>query len=253
MTSITAANLPREARALLDAIAQGESDPTARREGISPYVILYGGGSFEGMPDREGYNGFPDWPGKDNSHAAGRYQFEPATWKSIVADFPAGTPNFRNPGDQDWGAWFLAQRDFESRAGAPLLGQLQAGVTQHIGGTLQSTWTSLSDSTFPGRYTAALMAIPETPPPTIPPVVVQPPIQPLPPVVPPVQPPIVPPPPVVPPSPFADLIGQVQTVIENVNQGHAFVLAHVPETAKPEVDRAYAAVLRSVLVAMLSQ
>lgn len=153
---MTSANLPREARALLDAIAQGESDPSAKREGISPYVILYGGGSFEGMPDRTGYNGFPEWAGKDNSHAAGRYQFEPATWRGIVPRFGPAIPNFRNPDDQDWGAWFLAQQDYQARSGAPLLNALQVRDIGGIGGVLQPTWTSMSNVTFSDRYAMAL-------------------------------------------------------------------------------------------------
>ena len=156
---MTASNLPREARALLDAIAQGESDPTAKREGISPYFILYGGGSFEGMAGRAGYAGFPAWSGKDNSHAAGRYQFEPATWLGIMMRFGPAIPNFRNPDDQDWGAWFLAQQDYAVRAGN-LLADLKAGDTGGIGAVLQPTWTSLSDTTFPERYAAALANYP---------------------------------------------------------------------------------------------
>ncbi len=250
MTSITAANLPREARALLDAIAQGESDPTARQEGISPYVILYGGSSFEGMPDRPGYYGFPDWPGKDNSHAAGRYQFEPATWKGIADGWPTGTPNFRDPGDQDWGAWFLAQQDYSARANTQLLAELQAGRTAGIADTLKATWTSLSESSFPARYRAALLAIPETPTPTVPPV--QPPVP-----VPPVQPPA--PPVVLPPSPqpggaatFSALVGQIQAVVEDVSEGHEFVLTKVPKASAPDIDQAYKALLRSALMAILS-
>ncbi len=162
---MTAANLPREARALLDAIAQGESDPVAKHEGISPYVILYGGGSFEGMANRDGYNGFPAWAGKDNSHAAGRYQFEPATWRGIVPRFGKFSPNFRNPDDQDWGAWFLAQDDYQSRAGARLIVALQTGDLFDIGGILKPTWTSMSDDTFPDRYIAALANYPASAPP----------------------------------------------------------------------------------------
>ncbi len=156
---LPAANLPREARALLIAIAKGESDPSAAREGISPYVILYGGGSFESLPDRNGYNRFHDWPGKDNSHAAGRYQFEPATWKGIVPKFGGGNPDFRNPGDQDWGAWMLAQQDYHVRTGDSLLAVLQSGDTSAIGTTLRPTWTSMSDATFPSRYKAALALV----------------------------------------------------------------------------------------------
>lgn len=157
---MTAANLPREARALLDAIAQGESDPIAKASAMSPYFILYGGGSFEGMANRDGYNGFPAWPGKDNSHAAGRYQFEPATWRGIVPRFKPGVPDFRNPDDQDWGAWFLAQQDYGMRSGAPLYQSLRAGDIGDIGSVLQPTWTSMSDDTFPDRYTAALATYP---------------------------------------------------------------------------------------------
>ncbi len=159
---MTAANLPREARALLDAIAQGESDPSAESEGISPYFILYGGGSFEALPNRDGYNGFPAWQGRDNSHAAGRYQFEPATWKGIVPRFAPGVPDFRNPGDQDWGAWMLAQQDYHARTGGNLLNALQFGDTGDIGGVLRPTWTSMSDNTFLDRYTEALAAYPAT-------------------------------------------------------------------------------------------
>ncbi len=189
---MTAVNLPREARALLDAIAQGESDPVAAREGISPYFILYGGGSFEGLALRDGYNGFPAWPGKDNSHAAGRYQFEPATWRGIVPRFKPGVPDFRNPDDQDWGAWFLAQQDYGMRSGVPLFNALQVGDVGDIGSTLQPTWTSMSDDTFPDRYNAALATYPAVAPIPVPEVPVP---QPVPPVV---VPPVTPSPPSVP-------------------------------------------------------
>jgi muramidase (phage lysozyme) len=184
---MTAANLPREARALLDAIAQGESDPVAEKEGISPYFILVGGGSFAGMPNRDGYNGFPEWDGRrfptGISHAAGRYQFEPATWKGIVRQFGAATPNFRNADDQDWGAWFLAVEDYSARTGTKLLDDLRQGNLDSIGSTLNPTWTSMSDATFADRYNTALAAlasqqvpaVPVTPPTTttIPPVIAQ--------------------------------------------------------------------------------
>jgi muramidase (phage lysozyme) len=163
---MTAANLPREARALLDAIARGESDPTAKAEGISPYYILYGGGSFGGFPERLGYAGFPEWEGKDNSHAAGRYQFEPATWRGILPWFGStASPNFRNPDDQDWGAWFLAEQDYGARTGRELISDLAQGRIDSIGGILRPTWTSMSDATFPGRYAAALAVTPSTPAP----------------------------------------------------------------------------------------
>lgn len=156
--------LSREARAFLIAVAQGESDPVAKGEGISPYFILVGGGSFERLPNRQGFNGFPEWPGREFptgiSHAAGRYQFQPRTWRDAVKMFPQGTPDFRNPADQDWGAWFLAQHDYRSRTKTSLLRVLQDGETAGIGNTLRPTWASLSSASFPGRYAAALNAIP---------------------------------------------------------------------------------------------
>lgn len=162
---LPAANLPREARALLIAIAEGESDPVAAASGISPYLILVGGGSFDRMPSKQGYNGFPDWQGRQfptgMSHASGRYQFQPGTWRNTVEMFPDGSkPDFRNFGDQDWGAWLLAQHDYKTRTGAELLPQLEFGKTGAIGGILRPTWASMSNSTFPARYKAALAAVP---------------------------------------------------------------------------------------------
>ncbi len=185
---LPAANLPREARVLLIAIAEGESDPVAKREGISPYFILVGGGSFEQMPDLRGANGFPSWDGRrfptGISHAAGRYQFQPATWKGTVKMFPAGSvPAFRNPGDQDWGAWLLAQSDYRARTQGSLMAALQDEELSGVGGILQPTWTSMSNGTFPARYAKALAAIPideSTPEPPPIPAPIPVPIQPMP-------------------------------------------------------------------------
>jgi muramidase (phage lysozyme) len=168
-----ATNLPREARAFLDAIAVDESEREAKREGISPYFILVGGGSFERMPDRDGFHGFPEWGGRTFatgiSHAAGRYQDQPGTWKGIVSMFPAGaTPNFRNPGDQDWGNWFLAQHDFQARTGKQLHAELIAGRIAGMADTMKTTWASLTEETFGPRYHEALARIVATPAPPAP-------------------------------------------------------------------------------------
>ena len=148
--TITAAEATK---AFLDALAVGESDPVATREGISPYFILYGGGSFEKLPHTT--LGFPVWPGRDDSHAAGRYQFEPATWieqatKLKLHDF--------GPASQDTAAWDLAATVYHHRLGRVLVDDLLAGNFGHVAGALQSTWTSLSGATFPERYRAALAA-----------------------------------------------------------------------------------------------
>src|SRR5690348_9589741 len=154
----TATNLPREAQAFLDALAVGES--------AGDYTVLYGGVHYgDAMPSLPDHFGFPDWAGKDNSHAAGRYQFEPATWLDVCTRlFPAGTtPNFRNPADQDWGAWLLAKDVYHKAIGADLGIMLHAGTLGGIANTLHLTWTSLSEDTFPDRYKAALAALPAAP------------------------------------------------------------------------------------------
>lgn len=138
-------DIPIEGLALLDAIAVGESGGKADDDA---YTILYGGGHFTG------YGAFPQWAGKNNSHAAGRYQFEPATWAETAAAL--GLKDF-SPASQDAGAWWLAQRDFKARSGDDLLVYLKSGMTLTVVATvLKGTWTSLSPVTLPNRYAAAL-------------------------------------------------------------------------------------------------
>jgi muramidase (phage lysozyme) len=147
-----AANISKEGRAFLDALYVGESG--------GDYTILYGGGHFNATtPRKTGYYGFPDWPGKDNSHAAGAPQFEPATWLDTCQRLFRWTADFRNPADQDWGAWLLAQDVYKHLSGADLLLSLRAGALQLVAPTLKSTWTSLSESSFPSRYRQALAAL----------------------------------------------------------------------------------------------
>lgn len=163
-------NIPREGQAFLDALAIGES-------GSRPdYTILYGGAHFlPTTPSRQGYYDFPLWPGQDNSHAAGRYQFEPATWKDVVERLDLGhtIKSFRNPDDQDFGAWLLAQDDLQRRGGDNLLVELRGSDDDlaNVATTLRSTWTSLSPDTFPGRYRIALADLPALPPVAPPPLV----------------------------------------------------------------------------------
>lgn len=157
-----ATDLPREARAFLDALAVGESGGDD-----DPYHVLYGFGHFdETTPLMPGYYGFPEWPGKDNSRAAGRYQFEPATWRATAASFDGETPDFRLPVWQDRAAWALAQGDYHARTGRGLFADL-ALRPLHVFFSLHATWPSLNDQ-FPARYAAALAAQSEqiAPPPT---------------------------------------------------------------------------------------
>jgi muramidase (phage lysozyme) len=79
------------------------------------YNILFGGTRFEG------FAAFPKWPGRFSyrgreTHAAGAYQFEPATWAEIVAAI--GLPDF-SPASQDIGAlWLLRHHSQESQWGS---------------------------------------------------------------------------------------------------------------------------------------
>lgn len=148
-----ATDLSREARAFLDALAVGESGGSD-----DPYHVLYGGGHFdETTPVLADHYGFPDWPGKDNSHAAGRYQFEPATWREIAASFYPDVPDFRLPIWQDRCAWRLACRNYGARTKRVLSADL-ATRPGYIPLVLKSTWTSLNEQ-FPTRYAAALVAL----------------------------------------------------------------------------------------------
>lgn len=139
--------LPIEALAFLDAIAVGEDyNPT-------DYNELVGGGKFTG------YGQFPAWAGKifptGISHAAGRYQFEPATWKGQAAKL--GLKDF-SPASQDIGAWDLAETVYRQRTGHDFLRALQTKAAMtFIPHALQSTWTSISMKTW-DRYCGALAA-----------------------------------------------------------------------------------------------
>lgn len=134
------------ALAFLDAIAIGENyDPI-------DYTELVGGGNFSD------FKTFPTWPGKTFSsgisHAAGRYQFEPATWK-----FQANKLGLRDfsPASQDQAAWDLAVTVYRNKTRRNLESDLSARIFDKIAPALQSTWTSISAITSE-RYLGALTA-----------------------------------------------------------------------------------------------
>ena len=145
-------------RAFLDALAEGESTVLAAAEGISPYFILCGGGSFEHLPGDA--IGFPIWDGLQGpwgvSHAAGRWQFEPETAHAQFAKL--GLKSFRDPASQDAAAWDLACTVYHDRTGRVLPDDLLASRLNLVATVLQSTWTSLSSATFAARYAQALAA-----------------------------------------------------------------------------------------------
>lgn len=157
-----ALDLPPEACAFLDAIAVGESGGASDD---AAYSVLFGGSHFSLGPTHE-ENGvavldgpaqwppaFPQWAGvwvdDAPTHAAGRYQFEPATWRGL------GNGSF-DPLSQDHKAWILGQQAYRSATGRDLLTDLKANILTLAGSALQSTWTSVSARTFPSRYATAL-------------------------------------------------------------------------------------------------
>lgn len=161
------ADLPLVAKAFLDAVAWGESDP--RMTGGN-YDILFGGSRIvPGMQLDD--TGFPMWDGirvrnGAITHAAGRYQFQPATWHGMVAAKAAELPELPNGqafgGDdvQDFLAWELAKADYRRRTGTrSLKDDLRAadpGRLAAIAQALQPTWTSLDPGLFPKRYGARM-------------------------------------------------------------------------------------------------
>lgn len=138
--------IPIEGYALLDAIAIGETLVHAR------YNELYGGKLFRD------YSKFPEWPGQQTpfgmTHAAGRYQFQPATWEWVSN--AAKLKDF-SPDSQDQGAWFLAMHDYRLRARSELLPDLQMHRMGEIQNALKQTWQSISALTaiyYQGALTA---------------------------------------------------------------------------------------------------
>jgi hypothetical protein len=104
----------------------------------------YGGANLANAPTTA--NGFPIWSGVATSggttHAAGLYQFQPATWNSVANQLGL---NFQNPADQNEAAWDLASANYaQANGGASLQSALDSGQYAQVASTLQPTWTSLT-------------------------------------------------------------------------------------------------------------
>ncbi len=114
-------------------IAGGETgtDPNA-------YRALYGGGHF----------GFPQWEGRAGpagiSHAAGKYQFQPGTWKLAATEYIASgnpVPDFRNDADQEAVGRFWAERTYKKNTGRNLVDDAAKGAVDYS--ALAGEWSSL--------------------------------------------------------------------------------------------------------------
>lgn len=135
-TDPVATDLPRHARAFLNATALGES--------AGAYDVRYtpnGGRRFalNGQHPRIFEPG-PEGP----SSAAGRYQFTATTWDRM------GGGEF-TPYRQDHQAWVLAQQDYRARTGRDLNRDLiRNGLTGDVTRALAPTWAAFRGR--PGRF-----------------------------------------------------------------------------------------------------
>lgn len=128
------AQIPQAARALLDAIAGGES--------AGAYDVIYGGSKFGDFSDHpRQYIPIESGPnaGKKSS-AAGKYQFIGSTWDDQAKKL--GLTDF-SPDSQDAAAWNLAQDTYSQKTGRDLLADLEAGKTDQVAAALKGQWTSL--------------------------------------------------------------------------------------------------------------
>lgn len=128
----------------LAALGLGESNgPNAYRQGV-------GGTDLSGVAT-DSY-GFPLWGGFGNSHAAGEFQFQPATWDAVAATHNL---NFQNPADQNAAAWYLAQDTYAQKTGGSLADDLAAGKLGQVQSALASVWPSVTgNGASPGLATA---------------------------------------------------------------------------------------------------
>jgi len=132
-------------QSFLSALALGES------RGASSTFLGVGGKDLSGAPTDQ--YGFPEWGGFGNSHAAGIFQFQPATFEQYASEYNL---NFRNPGDQNAAAWYLAQDTFKKQTGGDLSTALSSGQFSSIQTALAKVWPSVTGNGASPGLAAAL-------------------------------------------------------------------------------------------------
>ncbi len=149
----------------MTAVAYNPSDPTQQSFLSSLALGETGNSSFASMEGVGGVNlsgtstdqyGFPEWSGDSNSHAAGTFQFQPATWDQEASQYNL---NFQNPSDQQAGAWYLAQQTYaQQNGGASLETALQNGDYSQVQSSLASVWPSVTGNQAAPQGLAANLA-----------------------------------------------------------------------------------------------
>lgn len=135
--------LPQEMQKVMTDLARPESggNPNALYAGMTGESP----GDMRQFPNKPGYKGFPDWPGKMGpqgiSHAAAELQWQPDTW--LAAADALGLDNFRDPIQRaKAGAW-LAAKTYKEKTGRDIIADQKAG--QDVVGVLHtkgSPWAS---------------------------------------------------------------------------------------------------------------
>lgn len=120
-------------QAFLSALAQGEAGKYGYSGGV-------GNTDLSTVSSADQY-GFPQWGGFGNSHAAGEYQFQPATWDAVASQHGL---NFSNPADQNAAAWYYAQDTYANKTGGSLTDALAKGDYTGVQAALASVWPSVT-------------------------------------------------------------------------------------------------------------
>lgn len=103
------------------------------------------------------------WPGKDNSHALGPGQFQPATYEEVAKR--TGLPTLE-PQSQLANIWNHVEFVYKEKTGGSAEADIAAGRQLEVAQALAKTWTSLGNATeFMKHYGEAVTAVAGNPAP----------------------------------------------------------------------------------------